>query len=243
MSTYRNWRLIDMEENRSSSISKADSEEKIGEFWDTHDFTEFDANTPDAEFEIMTPVEDSEHVITDPYARRDPLYVRLKTKALSNQLAIAVGSSLSDDKYSIPSIGQQIIKEFNVDVTIQERYLFFHKWNDIVLEAEKKTSRSDLIKFVHDIVTDAEPGTIHKKLALIPISNFIDATFDRSLYKALLAAGRKPITHDWGTSQAMGIWKQSKPEEPTVFFMLPPTENEKSSWGSMNLPVEAKVTI
>jgi len=29
----------------------------------------------------------------------------------------------------------------------------------------------------------------------------------------------------------MGIWRQSKPEEPTVFFMLPPTDNENSSWG------------
>jgi len=29
-----------MAENRLSSISKADSDEKIGEFWDTHDFTE-----------------------------------------------------------------------------------------------------------------------------------------------------------------------------------------------------------
>ena len=45
-----------MEENRLSSISKADSDEKIGEFWDTHDFTEFDANTPDAEFEVISTV-------------------------------------------------------------------------------------------------------------------------------------------------------------------------------------------
>ena len=30
-----------MEENRSSNVSKADSDEKIGEFWDSHDFTEF----------------------------------------------------------------------------------------------------------------------------------------------------------------------------------------------------------
>ena len=34
-----------------SSISKANSPEKMGEFWDQHDFTEFDyPNTPDAEF-------------------------------------------------------------------------------------------------------------------------------------------------------------------------------------------------
>ena len=37
-----------MEENRLSNISKADSDEKIGEFWDNHDFTDFDTDAPDA---------------------------------------------------------------------------------------------------------------------------------------------------------------------------------------------------
>ena len=45
-----------MEENKLSTISKADSDEQIGEFWDTHDFTEFDSNTPDAEFEVVSTV-------------------------------------------------------------------------------------------------------------------------------------------------------------------------------------------
>lgn len=39
-----------------SSISEADSDEKIGEFWDTNDFTEFDTDAPDAEFEIISTV-------------------------------------------------------------------------------------------------------------------------------------------------------------------------------------------
>ena len=39
-----------------SSISKADSDEKIGEFWDTHDFTEFDTDARDAEFEVISTV-------------------------------------------------------------------------------------------------------------------------------------------------------------------------------------------
>ncbi len=34
-----------MDENNFSSISNADTLEKMGEFWDTHDFTDFD--TPD----------------------------------------------------------------------------------------------------------------------------------------------------------------------------------------------------
>ena len=45
-----------MDENRLSSISQADSEEKIGEFWDTHDFTDFDTDAPDIEFEMTCAV-------------------------------------------------------------------------------------------------------------------------------------------------------------------------------------------
>jgi len=39
-----------------SSISKADSLEKMGEFWDTHDFTDFDTDAPDVEFEVSCAV-------------------------------------------------------------------------------------------------------------------------------------------------------------------------------------------
>lgn len=46
-----------MDENRVSSISQADTDEGIGEFWDTHDFTDFDDPTaPDVEFEITCAV-------------------------------------------------------------------------------------------------------------------------------------------------------------------------------------------
>lgn len=43
---------LPMEENRLSSISKADSDEKTGEFWDSHDFTELDTAAPNACFEV-----------------------------------------------------------------------------------------------------------------------------------------------------------------------------------------------
>ena len=45
-----------MEENKLSSVSKAESDEKIGEFWDAHDFTEFDTDGPDAEFQVISTV-------------------------------------------------------------------------------------------------------------------------------------------------------------------------------------------
>ena len=43
-------------ENRLSSISKAATLEKMGEFWDTHDFTDFDTDAPDVEFKISCAV-------------------------------------------------------------------------------------------------------------------------------------------------------------------------------------------
>ena len=46
-----------MDANKLSSISKADTDEKIGEFWDTHDFTDFDdPDAPDIKFEISCAV-------------------------------------------------------------------------------------------------------------------------------------------------------------------------------------------
>ncbi len=49
-----------MGESKLSSVSRADSIEKMGEFWDRHDFTEFDdPAAPDAEFTVRcgVPVE------------------------------------------------------------------------------------------------------------------------------------------------------------------------------------------
>ena len=46
-----------MDASRLSSISKADTYEKMGEFWDTHDVTDFDhPDVPDVEFEIVCSV-------------------------------------------------------------------------------------------------------------------------------------------------------------------------------------------
>ena len=43
--------------NKVSSISQADTLEKMGEFWDTHDFTDLDnLETPDVEFQIACAV-------------------------------------------------------------------------------------------------------------------------------------------------------------------------------------------
>lgn len=48
-----------MDENKTTSISKADTPEEIGAFWDSHDFTQFDTDAPDVEFTVSfaVPVE------------------------------------------------------------------------------------------------------------------------------------------------------------------------------------------
>jgi hypothetical protein len=42
--------------NKKSGISQASSLEEMGEFWDSHDFTEHDTNAPDVNFEIACAV-------------------------------------------------------------------------------------------------------------------------------------------------------------------------------------------
>ena len=46
-----------MDANKLSSISQADTDEGMGEFWDTHDFTEFDnPDLPDVKFTLTCAV-------------------------------------------------------------------------------------------------------------------------------------------------------------------------------------------
>src|SRR2546425_859387 len=120
----------------------------------------------------------------------DGILQRLYFKSLGNQVAIAVGSSSSNRNYSVPALAEAIINTFNVDFPVEQSLEYFQVWNDLIKKVRQKVSKEDLISFVHDRVRTAEPETIHKKIAAIPISNFIDTTFDRSLYKALVAAGR-----------------------------------------------------
>lgn len=51
-----------------TSISKASTDEEIGEFWDTHDFADFDTCAPEVELEILPGLlqdEDGESTMTD----------------------------------------------------------------------------------------------------------------------------------------------------------------------------------
>ena len=49
-----------------SSTSKTNSLEKMGEFWDKHDFTEFDdPNTPDVEFDVTVAIPIEPDLLSD----------------------------------------------------------------------------------------------------------------------------------------------------------------------------------
>ncbi len=49
-----------------SSVSRADSPEKIGEFWDKHDFTEFDdPNAADAKFHVTAAIPIEPDLLSD----------------------------------------------------------------------------------------------------------------------------------------------------------------------------------
>jgi hypothetical protein len=56
-----------LEENILGSISNADTLEKMGEFWDTHDFTDYDdPDAPDVEFEVSCTVPIEEELFSLP---------------------------------------------------------------------------------------------------------------------------------------------------------------------------------
>ncbi len=62
-----------MDANKLSSISQADTDEKIGEFWDAHDFTDFDnPAAPDVVVEITraVPIEAELFAALEKHARQ-----------------------------------------------------------------------------------------------------------------------------------------------------------------------------
>jgi len=144
---------------------------------------------------------------------------RIKSKARANQLSIALGGDWSG-KAAIPELAQKLENRFEVHVGAQHRYEYYLRWNRLVDLVESKASRETLWEFIVEEAGSIPIQQIHRKLACIPISNFIDLTFDRNLVQALQEVGRKPILHAF-LHQRMGAWRQSNPDEPNVFFSFP----------------------
>lgn len=161
----------------------------------------------------------------------DGIWQRLHRKALSNQLAIAVGSAVSPREYSIPVLAEGIARRFGVRFRVRRPDEFWQRWNDFVKQAEVTVKREVLVRFVRDRVLGARPTRLHQKVAALGISNFIDTTFDRLLCSAMVSHGKTPLLHDWHTARWIGSWRQTDPDNPTVFFMLPNVTSEISVLG------------
>ncbi len=84
-----------MVESKRSSISKADSLQGMGEYWDSHDLTEVDAGGPDVEFEIAcaVPIEEELYSSLEEQARARGVRVEtlvnlwLQQKLAENRIA------------------------------------------------------------------------------------------------------------------------------------------------------------
>src|SRR5215210_1016312 len=112
----------------------------------------------------------------------DSISLRLKRKAFDNRLAIAVGISSSPDACSIPQLAEGLTRQYGIDFNVNERGEFFQRWNELVKKAEAAVGREELVRFVGERVQGVKPTFTHRMIASVPISNFIDTTFDRSLY-------------------------------------------------------------
>lgn len=146
----------------------------------------------------------------------DAFLARIKDKARANQLAIAVGSAFSGET-AIPAIAEILHKKFDGSFRVSTTFEFYNRWNEFVDHLEQKVDRETLWHDTASRVRDVKPFQIHRKLACIPISNFIDATLDRRLTTALSETGKKPILHAF-RQQRIGDWRQSNPAAPNVFF-------------------------
>jgi len=145
----------------------------------------------------------------------DSFLKRIKSKARSNQLCIAIGSRFSGE-LSLPRIALEIQTEFEVDFSVTHELEWFAKWNEFIDTAEKKAKRAELIEFVRDKVATASVEEIHRKPATIPILNFIDISLDRRFIVFLREGGKSPICYEFSGSM-IGSWRQSNPESPNVF--------------------------
>lgn len=159
---------------------------------------------------------------------------RIYQKALANELVIAVGSGASPSHCSIPALCRQLREKFPQEELPEADT--FRSWNAIVDTLLGEMSKERLLEILNTLVGDPELGLIHRNLAAVPVSNFIDLTFDRSLAAALQEAGRVPTIHDWKAIR-IGEWQQTTPDRPNVFFALPGLR-DGDSWPSPYVPLD-----
>ena len=147
---------------------------------------------------------------------KDPFISRIRMKARANQLCVAIGSFFSVG-ISLPTVATEICSKFDLAFPVANGFEWFTHWNKFIELAEKSISRKELLAYVRKKKESTSPHRIHRKLASIPVSNFIDVTLDRQLITALQEHGKKPFDLSFSGGIMMGSWKQRNPENPNVF--------------------------
>ena len=146
----------------------------------------------------------------------DSFINRIKMKARANQLCIAVGSRFSVGM-DLPTMANEICSHFGVNFPVQNQYEWFSKWNQFIDKVEKENERKEVLSFVREKKELTKPNPIHRKLATIPVSNFIDVSLDRQLIDAMKELEKTPLSHDFSGGLAMGAWRQKNPDSPNIF--------------------------
>lgn len=126
----------------------------------------------------------------------------------------------------------QIKTEFGVSFAVTHELDWFVKWNEFIDAAEKTAKRNEIIEFVRNKVANASVEENHRKLATIPISNFIDISLDKRFIIALKEGGKSPICHEFSSSM-MGSWRHSNQESPNVFSAFI-NLNSSSPWQGLH---------
>ncbi|HEV8431882.1 MAG TPA: toll/interleukin-1 receptor domain-containing protein [Thermoanaerobaculia bacterium] len=148
----------------------------------------------------------------------DAFLGRFWEAAINDDLAVAVGASLAPAA-SLPNVGVQINERLKVGWHARDENDYFEKWDEFVEKAEKRRGRQAVHDAVAALLANVKVTDAHRSIARLPITNFIDATLDRSLTKALLEVGKIPIVHD-EMSMRVGEWEVAEVGRPHVFYVI-----------------------
>ncbi len=124
---------------------------------------------------------------------------------------------MSPSGLSLNFIGKMIAKKYSIKLTLKNEYEIFSNWNGLIDKAENNKNRENIKDYLKDVFSKIRPVSLIKQIASLPISNYIDLTVSRLLYRATIELGKEPILHDFET-QRMGSWQHSNPSNPNIFF-------------------------
>ena len=157
--------------------------------------------------------------------------MRIKDRARSNQLAIAVGDAFAGT-CSLTHLYRAINTKLDLEGSVETEQNVFSSWNGLVHEWESrgaddaveskgariKENRELLLEVIETAAQESPIGEVHQLLAAIPISNYIDTTWSQKTVAALRETGRRqPYVHGFWDNR-IGGWTQGTAEIPNVFL-------------------------